>query len=123
MVIFGLKQYHKEPPPHHLVAKIVTILKDVSQIDLCFDISHAPNIEALSKTFDLHRYKQSDTFYINQTGVLMLDRVTIYNKALKNALGYPLWRIEATMSIPNSKLLALPLNEFKQIIDTARSKQ
>lgn len=51
MVIFGLKQYHKEPPPQHLVNKIVSILKNVSNIDLCLDIKHKPNLEALKGRF------------------------------------------------------------------------
>lgn len=50
----------------------------------------------------------------------MIDKVTIYNKALKNSLDGILWRLEATISIPNIKELALPLYEFKQIIDLAR---
>ena len=46
----------------------------------------------------------------------MLDRVCIYNKAKKNDLKCRLYRIEATISIPNIKALALPLHEFKDII-------
>jgi hypothetical protein len=47
----------------------------------------------------------------------MLDRVCIYNKAKKNDLKGRLYRIEATISIPNIKALALPLYEFKHIIE------
>ena len=51
----------------------------------------------------------------------MIEKVVIYNKALKNKLNYDLWRIEAKMIIPNIKILALPLYEFKkEIIDIAR---
>ncbi|MCT7543618.1 hypothetical protein [Aliarcobacter cryaerophilus] len=38
MVIFGMKQYHKEPPPQNIVTKILSILKNVTNIDLCFDM-------------------------------------------------------------------------------------
>ena len=34
MVIFGLKQYHKKPPPQNIVTKILSILKDITNIDL-----------------------------------------------------------------------------------------
>lgn len=129
MVIFGLKQYHKKPPPHQLVIKILSILKDISNIDLCLDMKQKPNIELLKNQFNLKRYfdkkikAYTDTYYINETGVLMLDKITIYNKAIKNKLEGILWRIEATIPIPNIKYLALPLNEFKQITDLAKGNQ
>ncbi|WP_419677625.1 hypothetical protein ACN2EN_08205 [Aliarcobacter lanthieri] len=120
MVIFGLKQYHKEPTPHQIVSKIISILKNISNIDLCFDMKIKPNIEELSKYFDLQRYKLEDTYYINETNILMLDKITIYNKATKNNLEGILWRIEALISIPNIKYLSLPLYKFKEIIDISK---
>lgn len=125
MVIFGLKQYHKEPPPKQLVTKIITILKNITNIDLCLDIKIKPNLERLKEYYYLKRYVTkdgiiTDTHYINNTGVLMMDKVTIYNKAFKNGLDGILWRIEATISIPNIKYLALPLQEFKQITDLVK---
>mgnify|MGYP006141188017 CR=1 FL=1 len=50
----------------------------------------------------------------------MMDKVTIYNKAFKNGLDGVLWRLEATISIPNIRCLALPLQEFKQITDISK---
>jgi hypothetical protein len=126
MVIFGLKQYHKAPPPQNIVTKILSILKDITNIDLCFDMKQKPNLELLKKHFELKRYfdktikAYTDTYYINDTGVLMLDKICIYNKVYKNYLEGILWRIEATISIPNIKYLALPLQEFKQITDLAK---
>lgn len=126
MIIFGLKQYHNQQPNFILINKIVSILKNINSIDLCLDMEKIPNLVALTKVFDMKQYfnKSSkfygDTYYINDTGVLMLDKVTIYNKALKNALEGVLWRIEATISIPNIKYLALPLYEFKTITDLAK---
>ncbi|MFA6788185.1 MAG: hypothetical protein WC149_04340 [Arcobacteraceae bacterium] len=126
MVIFGLKQYHKEPPPHQIVTKIISILKNITNIDLCLDMKQKPNLETLSNRFDLKRYfdtkikAYTDTYYINDTNIPMIDKVTIYNKAFKNSLDGILWRIEATISIPNIKYLALPLHEFKQITDIAK---
>ena len=80
----------------------------------------------LSKHFNLKRYVTkdgvlTDTHYINDTNILMIDKICIYNKAFKNGLNVVLWRIEATISIPSIKYLALPLNEFKQITDLAKS--
>lgn len=125
MVIFGLKQYHKAPPPHHIVSKILSILKDVTNIDICLDIPYKPNIELLESYFKLKQYVTkngvyTDTHYINNTNTSMIEKIVIYNKAFKNGLDGVLWRIEALISIPNIKLLALPLQEFKNITDLAK---
>lgn len=128
LIIFGLSQYHKEPPPQHIVSKIISILKNITNIDLCLDIKQKVNIELLKKHFNLKRYVTkdgvlTDTHYINDTNILMIDKICIYNKAFKNGLNVVLWRIEATISIPSIKYLALPLNEFKQITDLAKGNQ
>ena len=128
MVIFGMKQYHKEPPPQQLVSKIISILKDISSIDLCFDMKQKPNIELLKNHFNLKRFVMkdgviTDTYYINNPNILMIDKICIYDKAFKNKLTGLLYRIEATISIPNIRFLALPLNEFKQITDLAKGNQ
>lgn len=125
LVIFGMKQYHKAPPSKEIIVKILSILKDITNIDLCLDMPYKPNYEALSRYFILTPYRTKDgilteTRYINDTGVLMLEKVTIYDKAYKNELEGILWRIEAKISIPNIKLLSLPLQELKQIIEIAR---
>ena len=126
MVIFGMKQYHKAPPPQNIVTKILSILKNITNIDLCFDMKQKPNLELLKKHFELKRYfdkkikAYTDTYYINDTNILMIDKITIYNKAIKNNLEGILYRIEATISIPNIRVLSLPLNEFKQITDLAK---
>lgn len=126
MVIFGLKQYHKESPPRELILNIVNILKDISNIDLCLDLMYRPNLEKLSSLYGLKRYvepqskKPTDTYYINETNILMIDKIVIYNKQQKNNLDFICWRIEATISIPNIKYLSLPLDEFKYITDSIK---
>ena len=126
MVIFGLKQYHKDPPPQHIVSKIISILKNISSIDICKDLPIKPNLQQLQQHFYLKRYfdkrikAYTDTYYINETDVLMLDKICIYNKAFKNGLIGILFRMEGTFSIPNIKYLALPLYEFKQITNLAK---
>lgn len=122
MVIFGLKQYHKEPTPHHIIENLLSILKNITSLDLCCDMKQKPNIDNLKGKFRTRQYLtkekvKTDTHYINNTNILMLDRVCIYNKAKKNDLKGRLYRIEATITIPNIKALALPLYEFKHIIE------
>jgi len=56
LVIFGMKQYHKEAPKRELIFKLLSILKNVSNIDICIDLPYKPNIEALKKHFDVERY-------------------------------------------------------------------
>jgi len=125
LVIFGIKQYHKDIPPRGVIKSILQIMKDVSSIDVCLDLPYKPNIEALKQHFAITPYITSTgvatgTAYINDTGTPMLDKIIFYNKAFKNGLQGTLWRIEATISIPNFRALALPLYEFKQITDIAR---
>ncbi|HIQ28343.1 MAG TPA: hypothetical protein EYH42_07570 [Sulfurovum sp.] len=126
LVIFGMKQYHKEAPKRELISKVLQVLKSVSNVDICLDLPYKPNIEALSKYFTLKPYITkhgviTNTSYINDTGILMIDKITIYNKAHKNNLKNELWRIEAKISIPNFRALMMPLHEFKQITDIART--
>ena len=121
MVIFGLKQYHKEPPPRTLVSKILSILKDVSNIDLCLDVPYQPNLKKLERNYILDQYTtpkgvKTDTHYINNPRIMGIEKVTIYNKGFKNALNRILWRFEAKILIHNVKALYMPLHEFKELI-------
>lgn len=125
LVIFGMKQYHKEPPKRELIIKLLAILKDVSNVDVCLDLNHRPNIEALKRVFDLKQYITkdgifTDTHYINRPDIPMIEKITIYNKAGKNKLEGILWRMEAKVTIPNFRILALPLHEFKEVVNIAR---
>jgi len=125
LVIFGIKQYHKPTPSKNLIIKLLEIMKDVSSVDVCIDLPYKPNLEAIKQHFKLTAYYAkdgtlTDTRYINDTGTPMIDKIIFYNKAFKNGLQGTLWRIEATISIPNFRALALPLYEFKQITDLTR---
>jgi hypothetical protein len=95
MVIFGISQPDKEPN-HNLIKKITSFLP-ITSLDICFDTPYKPNLEPLNS--QLTRYKDTDTYYINQTGCPLLDKITIYDKQSKNRLLYSLWRIEATITI------------------------
>jgi hypothetical protein len=115
MVIFGMKQYTSSAPSNHIVKSILNILKDVSEIDVCFDTPIPPVLDELQKRFNLTHYK--DSVYINVPNIQMIEKVIIYNKAIKNGLNAPLWRIEFTVTIPNVRHLAIPLHDMKEIID------
>ena len=127
LVMFGLFQPKKAPPPVEIVNSILSIMqtsvkrgRNLLNIDVCYDMQSTPDIATLKQFYYLTDYKkQSNTFYINSTNILSMDRICIYNKALKNKLDGTLWRIEATISIPNYNCLALPINEFIEIINLA----
>ena len=121
MVIFGLKQYDREPPPRALVSKILSILKDVTNLDICLDVPYQPNLEKLKERYILDQYTtpqgvKTDTHYINNPRIMGIEKVTIYNKGFKNSLNRVLWRFEAKILIHNVKALYMPLNEFKELI-------
>ena len=56
LVIFGITQYHKDPPPRGVITSILQVMKDVSSIDICLDIPYKPNLECLSQYFTLKPY-------------------------------------------------------------------
>lgn len=118
MVIFGMKQYTSSTPNIHTIKSILSTLKDVSELDVCYDTPTLPTLDELSKRFTLTPYL--DSRYINTPNIQMIEKVIIYNKALKNGLNAPLWRIEFKVTIPNARYIALPLHDMKEIIDTIK---
>lgn len=130
MVIFGMKQYHKEAPAPQIVEKILNILtfgrsKNNGSIDLCFDMKDKPSIYNLKAFFDLYNFRSksgayTETFYINDTYNDKIENICIYDKRQKNSLTFDLWRIEAKILISNMKCLELPLNDFKNVIEIAK---
>jgi len=130
LVIFGIKQYHKEPPPYELINRLLNILsfgtcKIDMNIDICSDTTDRPNIEALKRFFDLKQYVTkegvfTDTHYINRPDIPMIEKIIIYNKQVKNNLAFMVWRIEAKIIIPNFRILALPLHELKEVTNIAK---
>lgn len=130
MVIFGLKQYHKAPPNRNTTENILKILfkgKNRSRIniDICSDITHKPNLQKIKSIFEVYQYTKqngqfTDSYYINRPDITMIEKIIIYNKALKNNLRGILWRVEAKISIPNVKHLAIPLSDLKSFMNVAR---
>ena len=128
LVIFGMKQYHKDPPPRELISKILSILKDVTNIDICLDLAHRPSLDIIKTIYKLQPYITAkgvitDTMYINTTDIHMVEKIVIYNKQVKNNLGFTVWRVEAKVLIPNIKYLALPLYELRELINLMRDKR
>jgi len=128
IVIFGMSQYHKDPPPREMIKSILSILKSVSNVDVCLDMPFKPNMSQVERLFQVTPYITPDgvvtgTSYINKPEITMIEKIVIYNKQLKNSLGFAVWRVEAKILTPNIKLLALPLYEFKELIDLMREKQ
>lgn len=128
LVIFGIHQYHKDPPPHHLIETLLQIIKATTGIDVCFDLPCKPNLDAIATCFMLTPYftpkgGRTGTVYINDTGSPWIDKIVFYNKAIKNKLDRTLWRIEATITITNMDGLYLALDDFKQITDMAQERR
>lgn len=127
LVIFGMKQYHKDPPPRETINKILSILKDITTIDICVDIPYRPNLSKIKQLYTLTPFRTvkglvTSTSYINNIDITMIDKIVIYNKQLKNSLNFKAWRVEAKIIIPNIKLLALPLYEFKELVNLMRDR-
>ena len=124
MVIFGMKQYHKDTPPKELMQNLLSMLvygtsKVSVNIDVCSDTTIKPNIHNLMQHFTLKQYVEpktrtpTETYYINHPNITMIDKLVIYNKRIKNNLNFNVWRLEALIQIPNIKYLALPLHELR----------
>ncbi|WP_163280462.1 hypothetical protein [Campylobacter fetus] len=99
LVIYGLKQYNQSTPNAKLVETLLSVINNISSVDLCFDTKAPFNIEALKAIFTLNTYQT--THYINDTGIYSIPCICIYDKALKNGLSEPLYRIEAKAVIRN----------------------
>jgi len=106
-----------KPINRALIEQILEILShstlsklDSVNIDVCCDIPIAkPNIQNLTQDFKLNYY--FDSKYINIPNLLAIDKVIVYNKASKNGLESPLYRVEATMTIHNLKDPYIPLDD------------
>lgn len=130
MVIFGMKQYHKAPPTRWKIESICkTLTRGTSgnavNVDVCADMQEEPNIKALKERFDVMQYTNdkgelADTYYINDPFITMIEKITVYNKAIKNALSGVLWRVEALIEVPNRRSLALPLFELRGVLELLR---
>lgn len=126
MVIFAMKQYHKDPPPREIIENILSILtfgtsKVSVNLDVCLDLSYKPHTKYLEAFYSLKQYLHST--YINEPNITMIEKIVIYNKQIKNSLDFAVWRIEAKIIIPNIRLLELPLFGFMEFIELTKEKE
>ena len=88
----------------------------ITSIDLCFDTPKEPNIEAYKLIGGYYR-KEFNTHYINAPALYGIDKIKLYNKALKDGLAVPLWRIEFTLPVSVSlRLYEPPIEDIEKII-------
>ena len=121
MVIFGLSQYKGKTIPNHQINEILAVLNDITNIDVCFDFDHKPNIDEVNSCFAYTNYRgYNQTYYYNNPKINLIEKFYIYNKAFSNNLKGILWRIEFKVLIENIKDLHLPLDEIKNIIALAQ---
>lgn len=123
LVIFGIHQYNQDNTSKTInyddISILVSILKNINSIDLCFDFTTAPNIEALKRYYNVKSIISDTglTHYINKPNITMIDKFYIYDKQLKDGLMKPLFRFEATIQIPNAKELFIPISELENILN------
>ena len=120
LVMYGLHQYHKSEPPNNLKEQIIKILKNISSIDICFDFPEKPKIWALERDFKVNKYRNTKTYYINNANHPMIKKICIYDKNDKDKLKFPAYRLEATIIIPDTKYLNLPLYEVNKVLKLIR---
>ncbi len=117
MVMFGLTQYNDKEVQYQTINRIINILDNISNIDICYDFDYKPNLDLLTSNFTVTNYKGFDqTYYCNTPNIPLIEKFYIYNKALKNNLNKILHRIEFKVNIFNIKDLYLPLQEIQDII-------
>lgn len=121
LVIFGITQYNEDNTLRGFdmvtVDKLLHTLKNVDSVDLCIDFDTPPNKDVIYDLFKIEDTRvRFETIYINKTNILMCDKICIYNKQFKDNLIKPLYRFEATITIPNIKDLVIPLYELNNII-------
>lgn len=116
-IAFGLAGYKREltSEAQSLLNAIFSICP-ITSIDLCFDTPKEPNIEAYKLIGGYYR-KEFNTHYINAPALYGIDKIKLYNKALKDGLTVPLWRIEFTLPVSVSlRLYEPPIEDIEKII-------
>ena len=120
-IAYSLKSYkeHKElsEAAKEMLERLFTICPP-SSIDICFDTPTRPDFEALGLFGEVSKpYRHYETRYINNPNLYGIDRVVIYDKALKDSLKAPLWRIEFTLPINQPlKYYEPPIDEMDRVI-------
>ncbi len=116
-IAYGLASYKREltNEAQRLLNEIFTICP-ITSIDLAYDTPTKPNINAYKLISGYYR-KELNTHYINAPTFYGIDKIKLYDKALKDSLNAPLWRIEFTL--PINQLLRYyepPIEDMDEII-------
>lgn len=117
-VAFGLASYKKELSDDAMqkLRRIFEICPP-SSLDICFDSQNTPDFEALALFGDITRVRNSQTRYLNAPNLYGIDRVIVYDKALKDGLAAPLWRIEFRCPVLQKlKHYEPPTDEMERVI-------
>ncbi|HRF57706.1 MAG TPA: hypothetical protein PLV58_09970 [Campylobacterales bacterium] len=117
-VAFGLAGYKRELNDEAMekLRRIFEICPP-SSLDICFDSENMPDFEALALFGTVTRVKGSQTRYLNAPDLYGIDRVIIYDKALKDGFAAPLWRIEFRCPILQKlKHYEPPIDEMERVV-------
>ena len=98
-IAYGLVSYKRELTNEaKSLLNAIFSLCPITSIDLCFDTPIKPNIDAYKLISGYYR-KEQNTHYINAPTFYGIDKIKLYDKAIKDSLKAPLWRIEFTLPI------------------------
>ena len=118
-VAFGLASYKKELSDDAMqkLRRIFEICPP-SSLDICFDSPNIPNFEALAIFGDVTPFRpDSETRFLNAPNLYGISRVIVYDKALKEGLAAPLWRIEFRCPVLQKlKHYEPPTDEMERVI-------
>ena len=116
-IAYGLKSY-KKPITDEAVALInkVFAICPITSIDLACDLPTKPNRANLAMFGSV-----TDCFsskYLNNPNLYGVDRVLIYDKALKDGLDKPIWRIEFRLSLKGVKPqhYQIPIDSIDEVL-------
>jgi len=116
-IAYGLAGYKRELTSEaQSLLNVIFSICPITSIDLCFDTPKEPNIDAYKLIGGYYR-KEINTHYINAPTYYGIDKIKLYDKALKDRLTAPLWRIEFTLLI-NQPLRSyeLPIEDIRAIL-------
>lgn len=122
-IAYGLASYKREltNEAKSLLNAIFTLCP-ITSMDLCFDTPIKPNIDAYKLIGNYYR-KELNTHYINAPTFYGIDKIKLYDKALKDSLNAPLWRLEFTLPVNVAlRYYEPPIEDMEKIIKAVFSE-
>jgi hypothetical protein len=125
-VAFGLKSYNQDNTPKELTDSVKDTLDrlftlcPVTSFDLCHDSTTPLNIDSI-RGYGAW-VKCYDSQYLNTPFLYGIDRIILYDKAKKDKLQSPLWRLEFRLSLSGVKPkdYVLPIDSIEDILKLVR---